>query len=669
MAALKIAHVALDVPLEDAFDFRVPEGLEARRGSLVVVPFGRAKKVGVVVGLAARSEIPSERLRSIESLVDDVPALDERELGLMEFCARYYLRPLGEAIGAALPSRLRQVRRRVIAAGETAATAAPEPRDAPRLTGEQEEAIRICMRKPGEFHPVLLQGVTGSGKTEVYLRLVAETLARGRQALFLVPEIGLTPQFEAQVRSRFAGAALVAAHSHLNEGERARAWLAAQSGSARLVLGTRLAVLTPFRDLGLIVVDEEHDPSYKQQEGLRYSARDVAVLRAQRLGIAVVLGSATPSLESYANALENRYALAKLTHRASSAAAMPRVRMVDTRADRPHEGLTFALLEAIRARMKAGEQSLVFVNRRGFSPVLFCRACSWHSSCSRCSANLVLHRADSELRCHHCGHRERIPAACPNCGGIDLAPVGHGTQRLEEALREALPGARIARVDRDTTARRGALRGVLDDVRAGNVDVLVGTQMLAKGHDYPNLTLVGVVGADAALFSADFRASERLFSQLVQVSGRAGRGERPGEVLIQTDFVEHPLYAAVALQDYDRFAAAALEERRIAGFPPFSHLALLRAESKRAGEAQSFLKVAARNARRLAARAARADIEVFDPVAAALERKAGFERAQLMLRSRRRGAMQPFLAEWKQSLGALGARHVRWAIDVDPQEM
>jgi len=668
LSALKIAHVALDVPLEEAFDFRVPEELETRRGSLVVVPFGRARKVGVVVGHASRSAIAPERLKAIDSVVGDVPALDERELGLLEFCARYYQRPLGEVIGASLPSRLRQVRRRAIAAAGDAAMPAPRLRDAPRLTAEQEEAVRICTREAGAFHPVLLQGVTGSGKTEVYLRLIAETLARGRQALFLVPEIGLTPQFEAQVRGRFEGAALVAAHSHLNEGERARAWLAAQSGAAALVLGTRLAVLTPFRDLGLIVVDEEHDPSYKQQEGLRYSARDVAVLRAQRLGIPVVLGSATPSLESYANALEGRYAHAKLTRRASSGAAMPRVKMVDTRADRPHEGLTFALLEAIRARMGKGEQSLVFVNRRGFSPVLFCRACSWHSACSRCSANLVLHRSEGALRCHHCGHRERIPAACPNCGGVDLAPVGHGTQRLEEGLREALPGARIARVDRDSTARRGALRGVLDDVRAGKLDVLVGTQMLAKGHDYPNLTLVGVVGADAALFSADFRAAERLFSQLVQVSGRAGRGERPGEVLIQTDFVDHPLYAAVALQDYDRFAAAALEERRIAGFPPFSHLALLRAESKRAGEAQSFLGTAARSARKLAA-GGRADIEVFDPVAAALERKAGFERAQLMVRSRRRGAMQPFLAEWKRSLSALGARRVRWAIDVDPQEL
>ncbi|HEY2630468.1 MAG TPA: primosomal protein N', partial [Usitatibacter sp.] len=417
------------------------------------------------------------------------------------------------------------------------------------------------------------------------------------------------------------------------------------------------------------VVDEEHDPSYKQQEGLRYSARDVAVLRAQRLGIPVVLGSATPSLESYANAREGRYAHARLTQRATTGARMPAIRTVDTRADRPHEGLTHALILAMRKRLENAEQSLIFVNRRGFSPVLFCRTCSWHSACSRCSANLVLHRGEHELRCHHCGHRERVPTICPNCSGVDLAPIGHGTQRIEEALREALPGARIARVDRDSTAKRGALRGVLDDVRAGKVDVLVGTQMLAKGHDYPNLTLVGVIGADSALFSADFRAAERLFSQLVQVSGRAGRAQQPGEVLIQTDFPDHPLYGAVALQDYERFANSALDERRLAGFPPFSTIALLRAESKRTGEAQSFLKVAARTARKMAARNAKSAIEVFDPVAAPLERKAGFERAQLMVRAPRRASMQGFLPEWKRSLGELGARHVRWAIDVDPQEV
>ena len=662
-SSVKYVRVALDVPLDECFDFRAPEGVDVPLGSLVVVPFGRTRKVGVAVGLSDTSELPAGRLRAVESVVGDVAPLKPDELELFEFCASYYQRPLGEVIAASLPPRLRQVRRRPLAqprarGGESRLQPAIAP------TPEQDAAIAVVRAGFGRFHPVLLQGITGSGKTEVYLRLVAEALAAGRQALLLVPEIGLTPQFEAQVRARFPDATLTAAHSHLAQGERASAWLAAQSGAAQIVLGTRLAALMPFRHLGLIVVDEEHDGSYKQHEGLRYSARDVAVRRAQRLAIPIVLGSATPSLESVANAREGRYALARLDARAASGAALPAVRTVDTRADRPAEGLTHALLQALRARIARGEQSLVFVNRRGFAPVLFCRSCSWHSACVRCSANLVLHRREGELRCHHCGRRERIPAKCPSCGGTDLAPVGQGTQRVEESLAEALPEARIARIDRDSTARKGALGEVLEKVRAGAVDILVGTQMLAKGHDYPALTLVGVIGADNALFSADFRAAERLYAQLVQVSGRAGRAERAGEVLIQTDFPHHPLYAAVASHDFDRFASEALEERRLAGFPPFSHLALLRAESKKAGEAVAFLQAAARLAQRIGR-----SVEVFDPVPAPLERKAGFDRAQLLVRSAARADLQPFLRAWREALSTQAERRVRWSLDVDPQEV
>ena len=661
---MKFVRIALDVPLDGGFDFRVPEGVEIALGSLVIVPFGRTRKVGVVVGGADTSDIPEKRLRTVESVIGDVGAFKADELELFEFCASYYQRALGEVIAASLPPRLRQVSRRKISRAEPASSGDPEFRATVALNAGQAEAVRAGLEGRDRFHPMLLQGVTGSGKTEVYLHLIADAIAHGRQALMLVPEIGLTPQFESQVRSRFPGARLAAAHSHLNEGARAAAWLAAQSGDAQIVLGTRLAVLMPFRDLGLIIVDEEHDGSYKQQEGLRYSARDVAVRRAQRLGIPVVLGSATPSLESVANAREGRYVMARLPTRASSGARMPSIRTVDTRADRPHDGLSFALVAAIRQRVARGEQSLVFVNRRGFSPVLFCRACTWHSACTRCSANLVLHLRDGELRCHHCGRRERIPLKCPGCGGADLAPVGHGTQRIEESLRAAVPGARIARVDRDSTARKGALRDVLDRVRAGEIDILVGTQMLAKGHDYPMLTLVGVLDADSALFSADFRAAERLFAQLVQVSGRAGRAEHPGEVLIQTDFPGHPLYAEVASHDFDRFATDALDERKLAGFPPFAHMALLRAESKRAGEATQFLKDAASLAKRLGE-----GVEVFDPVPAPLERKAGFERAQLLVRAATRAALQPFLHRWRAELAQKGERRVRWSLDVDPQEV
>jgi primosomal protein N' (replication factor Y) (superfamily II helicase) len=662
---LKTLRVALDVPLEENFDFLPPTGRPATVGSLVVVPFGRSRKVGVVVAEEGDSTIPIERLRAIETVVEDVPPLDRRDLELFAFCASYYQRPLGEVIAACLPPRLRQPGRRQVAAPAPPPTPAPHGfAGAHELTAAQRGAIEAVRAATIGFRPVLLHGVTGSGKTEVYLRLIADALDRGRQALFMLPEIGLTPQFEAQVRRRFPGASVYAAHSHLNQGERTLAWLAAQSGAAQVVLGTRLAVLMPFRNLGILIVDEEHDGSYKQQEGLRYSARDVAVRRAQKLGIPVVLGSATPCLESIANVRDGRYTLARLPDRAGAGSAMPAVRTVDTRADLPRDGLTFALADAIRKRVGRQEQSLIFLNRRGFSPVLYCRACSWHSTCTRCSANLVMHRRDGELRCHHCGRRERIPKACPSCHAADLAPVGHGTQRLEDALREALPDARIARVDRDTTARKGELKRVFDAMREGAIDVLLGTQMLAKGHDYPRLTLVGVVDCDSALFSADFRAAERLFAQLVQVSGRAGRADRAGEVIIQTDFPAHPLYAAVAGHDFDKFAADALEERRRAGFPPYAFLALLRAESKKAGEPAAFLQAAARIAHDL-----RAEVEVFDPVPAPLERKAGFERAQLLVRAASRTALQPFLWRWRTALHERGDRRVRWSLDVDPQEV
>jgi primosomal protein N' (replication factor Y) len=666
---MRIAQVALDLPLQDTFDFRVPDGMALEAGALVVVPFGRGPKVGLVAGFAARSDVPAAKIREVAARVEDVAPLHPRDLALLRFCAEYYQRPLGEVVATSLPPRLRQVRRRKLAPLEAVAPAPSGFVPIPKPTAEQDAAVALIRGATDTFRPVLLQGITGSGKTEVYWRAVALALERGQQALVLVPEIGLTPQLEAQLRGRFPGATVLAAHSHLSEGERAQAWRMAQCGSARVVLGTRLAILLPFAALGLIVVDEEHDPSYKQQEGLRYSARDVAVRRAQMLSIPVVLGSATPSLESFANARQGRYALATLSQRALPGAGLPGVRIVDTRADRPQEGLTSALSAAIASRLARREQSLVFVNRRGFAPVLHCRDCAWHSTCTRCSANLVLHLRAGELRCHHCGHRERTPPRCPSCGALDLAPVGQGTQRLEEALATRFPQARIARVDRDSIARKGTMASVHERVRAGEIDILVGTQILAKGHDHPRLTLVGALEADSALFSADFRASERLFAQLVQVAGRAGRAELPGEVLIQTDFPGHPLFAAVAAQDYPRFAEAALEERRAAGFPPFSHLALLRAESKKAGEAAAFLAAAARLAARIAARERIANLEVFDPVPAPLERKAGFERAQLLVRSPRRAALQRFLRVWKVDLDARGERRVRWSLDVDPQEV
>ncbi|BET12327.1 primosomal protein N' [Pandoraea sputorum] len=526
--------------------------------------------------------------------------------------------------------------------------------------------------------PFLLYGVTGSGKTEVYLRAVAEALhtrdVRDAQVLVLVPEINLTPQLEGVFRARFPDETLVTLHSGLAEGERARHWLAAHRGEARIVLGTRLAVMASLPHLRLIVVDEEHDPSYKQQEGLRYSARDLAIWRANRLRIPVVLGSATPSLDSWNRAEQGRYVRLAMPERATPDAVLPRVSLIDMEIERKrqrvvHEGLSQPLLAAIRARLEAGEQSLLFLNRRGYAPVLNCDACGWISDCRRCSAHMVLHKPERRLRCHHCGAESRIPHACPDCGNLDLAPLGRGTQRIEEALAEHFPDARLARIDADSTRRKGSAQALFAQVHAGEVDILIGTQMVAKGHDFRNVTLVGVVNADSALFSHDFRAAERLFAQLMQVSGRAGRAARadgPGDVLIQTRYASHPLFASLMRHDYAGFAAQQLEERRVALLPPYTHQALLRAEARKLDDAMAFLK----QAREIAATPALNDprISLWDPVPMTMVRIAGTDRAQLVVESPHRGALQRFLTHWMSELRALKAP-VRWHLEVDPLEI
>jgi primosomal protein N' (replication factor Y) len=430
------------------------------------------------------------------------------------------------------------------------------------------------------------------------------------------------------------------------------------------VLGTRLAVFTPMPKLSLILVDEEHDPSFKQQDGLRYSARDVAIFRASQRGVPVVLGSATPSLESWHNAQSGRYRLLKLTQRAVQPATLPTVRCLDTTKLPLHEGLSEPLLAAIENRLQRAEQSLIFINRRGYAPVLMCTACGWLSSCRHCAGKLVLHLKDRTLRCHHCGFQQRVPHACPDCGDADLKPVGIGTQRLEEALQSRFPQARILRVDRDSTRNKGAWAAMRKLIHEGEADILIGTQMLAKGHDFPRLTLVGVVNADSALYSGDFRASERLYAQLTQVAGRAGRSDLPGEVLIQTDFPDHPLYDAVCRQDYAGFARAALDERRQAGFPPHAYQALVRAEAGRREVVDDYLARAA-----AAGVALGLAVEVYDPVPPPIARIGGRERGQLLVQSRSRSELQRFLHAWYPQLTAQASRAVRWSLDVDPLEL
>lgn len=559
----QILRIALDVPLEGAFDYYAPAGealSAADIGRRVRVPFGRRTMIGVLVALPACSELAETRLKDAEAILRDLPPLPAEWFRLCEFCAAYYHAPLGEVMLSTLPASLRRVNPPKARTPRRPARARPA-HPAPPLTGEQTAALAAMTdnkNESGGFHAYLLHGVTGSGKTEVYLRLIGRALAAGRQALLLVPEINLTPQLEERVASRFPDAPLVSLHSELSEAARARHWRAAFDGSARIVLGTRLAVFTPLPDLGLIVVDEEHDASFKQQEGMRYSARDVAVFRARARNIPVVLGSATPSLESWANATDPRtparYRLLTLSARAVGGARLPTVQRIDTRQEKLLDGCSDALLTAINARLARGEQSLIFLNRRGYAPVLSCPACGWVSHCRRCAANLVLHLADRRLRCHHCGFESRVPKHCPGCGNQDIMPFGRGTQRLEAALAARFPYARVLRVDRDAAKSRKQWEALVERIRAGEADILVGTQMLAKGHDFPKLTLVGVLGADAALFAADWRAAERLFAQLMQVAGRAGRADLPGEVIIQTQYPDHPLYAALARHDYAGFA-------------------------------------------------------------------------------------------------------------------
>ncbi|MBR8322290.1 MULTISPECIES: primosomal protein N' [Burkholderia cepacia complex] len=545
----------------------------------------------------------------------------------------------------------------------------------PALTDQQAEALAAIRAAQG-FAPFLLHGVTGSGKTEVYLHALASLLdARpDAQALVLVPEINLTPQFEAAFRARFAGAladdAIVTLHSGLAEGERARNWLAAHTGRARIVLGTRLAVLASMPTLALIVVDEEHEPAYKQQEGLRYSARDLAVWRAKQLGVTVVLGSATPSLESWWQAEQGRYTRLTLSRRAVADATLPTVRLIDLEEERRRGrasmgGLSGPLVAALKARLERGEQSLVFLNRRGYAPQLACDACGWVAGCPRCSAYVVLHKPEHALRCHHCGWEARIPRSCPECGNVDIAPLGRGTQRIEEALAEAVPGARILRIDADSTRRKGSAQALFSDVHAGEVDILVGTQMIAKGHDFQRVSLVGVLNADTALFSHDFRASERLFAQLMQVSGRAGRAGLPGEVMVQTRYPRHALYHALGRQDYVGFANSTLAERRDAHLPPFVYQALLRAEGRTLDAALAFLLQAAAALPGLPG----ADrVTVYDAVPMTIVKVANVHRAQLLLESASRAALQHALRAWQPELRALKGV-LRWSVEVDPLDI
>ncbi len=662
--------MALDVPLAKLFDYAVPDAIEVAAGDRVMIPFGARQRLGVVIEVDAASKLPANRLKSLVAIRDDAPRLPREWLELMRFLAGYYQRPLGETVIASLPPRLRSTRPLPKKSLMTQA-ASPAMRFVPNhvLNDNQRQAVERIAAALGGFTAFLLHGVTGSGKTEVYLHAIAKVLERGAQAVVLVPEISLTPQLEARFRDAFPGTRVALLHSGLEDVARTTAWLDAARGDAGIILGTRLAVLAPLPRLGLVVVDEEHDTSFKQQEGLRYSARDAAVYRAKLAGCPVVLGTATPSLETWHNWQARRYERLELPERAAAGAHLPVVHTVDLKQEPSEQGFSKRILEGIAARLARGEQSLIFINRRGYAPVLACEACGWSAGCKRCTARLVLHAADAmrakrngSLRCHHCGAEEIVPRACPTCGNVDLRPVGRGTQRVEETLAARFPGARIVRIDRDSARRRAELSRVLEGIQRGEADILVGTQLLAKGHDFPGLTLVGVLNADTALLSTDYRAPERLFAVLAQVAGRAGRRERPGEVIIQTRYPGHPLFEALARHDFAGFAETQLADRRSAGFPPFVFEAALRAEAKKLDTAMRFLRETA------AAVAPPVEVRVYDPVAHVITRRADYERAQLLMQSSSRSALQQYLAAITERLFMDSPRQVRWHLDVDPIE-
>lgn len=720
------ARIALDVPLPTLFDYRASDLGANDLGCRVKVPFGRKEQVGLLLEIADQTDCPPEKLKSILAVDRETPPLPEDVLSLFRFCATYYHYPIGQIALAALPTALRRwqfqapkgnprykltptgheslpdtlparaiAQRRLVNRlcagsadiaelralsgnastllkswlaqgwitestnpGTLHSTVAP-PR--PPLLEPQQAALDQLARHLGQFKAFLLHGVTGSGKTEVYLGMVEAALAQGQSALILVPEIGLTPQFTERVQARFPTTVVSVLHSGLAEGERLLRWKDSANGKARIVLGTRLAVFTPMPDLGLIIVDEEHDASFSQQDGLRYSARDLAVFRARQRNIPVVLGSATPSLESWHHAETGKYQRLDLPERATGA-AMPRLQRIDTRNQVLDEGLSSTALQRIGETLTRGEQALVFINRRGYAPVLHCNACAWVAPCPRCSARLTLHQRALRLRCHHCGHEEKIPSACPGCGNPDIRAVGHGTQRVEEALTRHFPQANIVRADRDATRRKGSWETMQAQIHAGEANLIVGTQLIAKGHDFPNLTLVVVLDADGALFSQDFRAEERLFAQLMQVAGRAGRADKAGQVLIQTGFPEHPLFTHLMTHDFVAFAREQLAQRERSGFPPFSYQAVLRAESVKLSDALQWLQ----RARQLAPE--QSGVEMFAPMPATMLKKAGFERAQLWLQAPTRNDLQRLLKEWMPKLYGQSSHQVRWHLDVDPAE-
>ena len=718
-------RIAVNVPLSDGLlTYSHSEPLP--QGARVLVPFRNKTVVGIVWETDIAPDMDAARILSIQTTFSDEPPLPESWRDLLSFTSRYYHYPTGQAVFAALPQGLKETRAvempqpplfyalneagraqtppparfnkkaalwdALLSGGmtmaalkqvnvqaakliedwaeqgwiETAEAAKPVLRPSEfLLNADQQKASDEIQTTFGSFQPFLLYGITGSGKTEVYFDAMAKVLAQGRQVLFLLPEINLTPQLLKRVENRFADVPTAVLHSQMAAGKRTQDYLRAMLGQAKLVIGTRLAVFTPLPDIGLIVVDEEHDGSFKQDNELRYHARDLAVWRAKQSGCPVVLGSATPSLESWHKAQSGAYCLLQLTERAHASAQLPQVDILNVGRLKLDNGFSPQALQLLKQNFEAGGMSLVYLNRRGFAPALFCGDCGHTFGCPNCSAKMVLHQRARQLRCHHCDHREPIPFKCPDCGNQDLTAVGHGTQRVEETLRAFLPKAAVVRVDRDSTAHKNDWADLYRRIADNEIDILVGTQMLAKGHDFARLNLVIVLNADGSLYSADFRAPERLFAELMQVSGRAGRADKPGKVLIQTQLPEHPVFAAVKAQDYAVFAENELNERQMFAMPPFGFQTAVRADAPRVADAMEFLNAAKETLAPLLP----ASVSQFGAAPMLMVRLAERERAQIFIESTSRQDLHRAVSLWVQVLQQNRDGKIRWSVDVDAQEM
>ena len=654
-----ILRVAVRSPLWRTFDYLPPAGGDSawQPGQRIKVPFGSREVVGVLLAVVDEPEIPRERLKRVNTLLDSVALLPETLMSLFHWASHYYHHPIGEVILGNLPKLLRQGREIVAYPNDVDVVV-----HSTSLTLNSAQALAVnAMSQANSFKAFCLQGVTGSGKTEVYLQAMTPLIAAGKQILILVPEIALTPQTIVRFQDRFQ-VPVVCLHSELTDKQRLAAWSQAYSGYARIIIGTRSAVFVPLKDPGMIIIDEAHDSSFKQQSGFRYSARDVAVMRARMEDFPIVLGSATPSLETLMNVKRGRFQLLNLPERAGKSKP-PQTTIIDLRDQSLMAGLSDYLIKTVKQHLAKRRQVLLFLNRRGYAPTLMCHHCGWMVVCARCDARMTLHKNPARLFCHHCGAHSGVPTICNSCQQAELSDMGVGTEQLESALATLFPTEKIVRIDRDSTRKKGSLQEKLAQIHSGDAHLLIGTQMVSKGHHFSNLSLVAIVDADGGLYGTDFRSMERMAQLLVQVSGRAGREEQVGEVLIQTHHPDNPLLQLLLQQGYSAFADALLKERQVAQLPPFSYLVLVRAEAVDKESALRFL-------RSVKAQCSLKDVELLGPIPAPMERRAGRYRAQLLVQSNNRVVLHPavhqlfFVLQQQPS-----SRKVRWSVDVDPQDM